>query len=215
MVCSKSCLWGSSEQPTGRGNAFSSKIAAAWDGLSASCKKHLAERSRDPLAPSKEIPAGASKGCCLRNSSCFPGDSLSLRVDYFQEFFLHPLSLLAFVFGGCIPVFVHAVSWQIFLLPQRGLIHSARPKPLSLVSPVPVQGWSGCLEMSSALSCRKLWDGRLPSKLFQSWKGERTLLKAGQPGAEWSPRILVPSCVFLLSWLPGVFYFILFLKGVD
>lgn len=78
VVCSKSCLWGSSEQPTGRGNAFSSKIAAARDGLSASCKKHILQKAAEILWRqwTKEIPAAGSKGC-LRNSSCFPGDSLS------------------------------------------------------------------------------------------------------------------------------------------
>lgn len=68
VVCSKSCLQRSSEQPTGRGNTFSSKFAAARDGLSASCKKLILQKAAEILwrQTTKEIPAVGSMGCCWK-----------------------------------------------------------------------------------------------------------------------------------------------------
>lgn len=177
MVCSKSCLRGSSEQPTGRGNAFSSKIAAARDGFSASCKTQTLQKAAEILwrQRTKEIPAVGSKGC-LRNSSCFPGDSLSLRVEYFQELFLCPLSC-GLCFGGCIPCL--CVLANVPPSPAWSHPWCQTQAPLPGV-PMPVQSWAGWLEMSSALSCRKLWDGRL--RVI-----EHPELEGREPAAEWSP----------------------------
>jgi len=43
------------------------------------------------------------------------------------------------------------------------------------------------------------------SALFQQWMREGTLLKACQPAAGWSPN-LIPSNIFLLGWLPVLFF---------
>lgn len=83
-----------SEQPTGRGNTFSSKIAAAQDGLSTSCKKRILQKAAEIFwrQRTKEIPAVGSKGMPPGNVSLALQETASLWVDYFQEFFLHPVS---------------------------------------------------------------------------------------------------------------------------
>lgn len=69
-------------------------------------------------------------------------------------------------------------------------------------------------ELQEAVGWETLSDGI--SKPFQSWKGEDTLLEAGQPAAEWSPRVfgsflcLPPG---LASW--GFLGFIFFMKELD
>lgn len=193
MVCSKSCLWGSSEQPTGRGNAFSSKIAAAWDGLSASCKKQPLQKAAEILwcQWTKEVPAAASKGCCLRNSSCFPGGSLC-EGGLFSEIFPVPSQPLLLFWGLHVFVLCMLCLGKYSLFPR--VVSSTEPNP----SPSPwcphastelVWGTGNVIssELQEAVGWETLSDAI--SKPSQSWKGERSLLKAGQPAAEWSPRI--------------------------
>lgn len=139
-------------------------------------------------------------------------ETVSLRVDYFQEFFLCPLCH-GLCFGGCIPAFVCTVFGQIFPLLQHGLICCAKPKPLSWCPHASAElGWlTGNVissELQEAVGWESLSDGI--SKPFQSWKGERTLLKAGQPAAEWSPGMFgslsclppgLASCFVLVCFL--------------
>lgn len=137
MVCSKSCLQGSSEQPTGRGNTFSSKIAAAQDGLSTSCKKLILQNAAEIFwhQRTKEIPAVGSKGMPPGNAPLAFQETVSERVDYFQEFFLPPVSCdLFWALHPCTCVRCTDLSANIPPSPGSSVC-SAKPKPLSLVSP--------------------------------------------------------------------------------
>lgn len=137
MVCSESCLRGSSEQPTGRGNAFGSKIAAAQDGLSTSCKKRILQKAAEIFwrQRTKEIPAVGWKGMPPGNASPAFQETVSLRVDYFQEFFLRPVSCdLFWALHPCICVSCTDLLANIPSSPAS-FVRSAKPEPLSLVSP--------------------------------------------------------------------------------
>lgn len=102
----QSRLRGSLQQPTERGNALSSKIAAAQDGGSTSKTAEIVWHWK-----AKEIPAVGSKGMLPENASLAFQEILSLGLDYFHEFFLHPLSC-DLCFGRCIQAFGCAA--QIF-----------------------------------------------------------------------------------------------------
>lgn len=138
MVCSKPCLKGSSEQPTGRGNTFSSKIpSAAQDGLSTSCKERILQKAAEIFwrQTTKEIPAVGSKGMPPGNTSLAFQETVSLRVDYFQEFFLCSVGCdLFWMPHPCVCVRCTDLLANIPSSPAS-FVRSAKPKPLSLVSP--------------------------------------------------------------------------------
>jgi len=137
MVCSKSCLQGSSEQPTGRGNTFSSKITAAQDGLSTSCKKRILQKAAEIFwrQRTKEIPAVGSKGMPPGNTALAFQETVSLWVDYIQEFFLLLVSCdLFWALHPCAGVCCTDLLGNSPSSPAS-FVRRAKPKPLSLGSP--------------------------------------------------------------------------------
>lgn len=219
MVCSKSGLQGGSERRTGRGNTFSSKIAAAQDGLSTSCKKRILQNAAEIFRRqrTKEIPAVGSKGMPPGKATLAFQEAVSLRVHYFQEFFLHPLSR-GLCFGHCVPTFACTmqISWQTSPLPQLVLLAVPNPSPSPCCPHASVeQSWKcNQLRLSSrgAGSCG-VGGGCVNDQIsqpFQSWVGEGTLLNACRPAAAQSPHLSDVSWAGFLA-----FYFLPFLKGRD
>lgn len=164
------------------------------------CRKQLRSSGRQWT---KEVPAAASKGCCLRNSSCFPGGSLC-EGRLFSEIFPVPSQPLLLFWGLHVFVLCMLCLGKYSLFPR--VVSSTEPNP----SPSPwcphastelVWGTGNVIssELQEAVGWETLSDGI--SKPSQSWKGERSLLKAGQPAAEWSPRIFGS-----LSCLPPGFF---------
>lgn len=141
---------------------------------------------------------------------------LSLGVDYFQELFLCPLSH-GFCFGGAASLCLCMLclgKYSLFPV-VSSTVPSPSPSPWCPHASTELVWLTGNVissELQEAVGQETVGDGI--SKPSQSWKGERSLLKVGQPAAEWSPRMFSSlSCLppGLASW---VFLFYFFYEGV-
>lgn len=161
----QSRLRGSLQQPTERGNALSSKIAAAQDGGSTSKTAEIVWHWK-----AKEIPAVGSKGMLPENASLAFQETLSLGLDYFHEF---SCTLLAatFVLGAASRHLgvLHRYFDKYSLFPGWSCPGCQTRAPSSWY-PRAMQSWAGWPAVKQAGNvissgfpprCRKLWDGRL------------------------------------------------------
>lgn len=166
----RSCLRGSSQQPAERENALSSKIAAAQDGGSTSCKKWISQKTAEIFWHwKKEIPAVGFKGMLPENSSLAFQETVSLGLDYFHEFVLHPLSH-SFALGTASKhLGVLHRSFDKYSFPGWSCLGCQTQAPSSRY-PRAMWSWAGWPAVKQAGNvissgfpprCRKLWDGRL------------------------------------------------------